>query len=60
MTSPSIDWKTKRDRLRNKRGPLFENYLKNSYDIRLALEIKVIDDQIAECTEHLVEENKNA
>lgn len=59
MTVPPIDWKTKRDRLRSKRGPLFENYLKHSYDIRLALEIKIIDDQIAECTEHLVEENKN-
>ena len=60
MTTSSVDWKTKRDRLRSRRGPLFENYLKNSYDIRLALEIKTIDDQIAECTEHLVEQNKSA
>ena len=60
MPVPSMDWKTKRDQLRSRRAPLFENYLRNSYDVRLALEIKTIDDQIAECTEHLVEQTKNA
>jgi len=54
MLATSVDWKSKREELKTKRDPLFKRYLKNPGDTRLALEIKEIDDQIAECTEHMV------
>jgi hypothetical protein len=55
--SPSAGtWKTKREDLRSKRTPLFEKYKKNPNDLLLALKIKVIDDEIAECTEHMQRE----
>jgi hypothetical protein len=49
-------WKRKREDLKSKRTPLFENYKKNPNDLLLALKIKVIDDEIAECTEHMQRE----
>jgi hypothetical protein len=54
MLATSVDWKNKRETLKAKRNLLFRHYLKNSHDSRLALEIKSFDDQIAECTEHMV------
>jgi hypothetical protein len=53
MLATSIDWKSKREELKAKRSPLFKEYLKHPHDTRLALEIKLIDDQIAECTEKM-------
>ncbi|HYL84748.1 MAG TPA: hypothetical protein VE263_10980 [Candidatus Angelobacter sp.] len=53
MLATSIDWKSKREKLKAKRDVLFKNYLKNPQDSRLALEIKNLDDEIAECTEHM-------
>jgi len=44
----AIDEKRKREELKAKRNLLFERYLKNPLDTRLALEIKAIDDQVAE------------
>jgi len=44
----AIDEKRKREELKAKRNLLFERYLKNPQDTRLALEIKAIDDQVAE------------
>jgi hypothetical protein len=35
--------------LRGRRKPLSERFEKNPSDTRLALELKLIDDQIAEC-----------
>jgi hypothetical protein len=49
-------WKKKREDLKNMRSPLFETYKKNPNDLLLALKIKVIDDEIAECTEHMQRE----
>ena len=49
-------WKTKRDDLKSRRTPLFEKYKKNPDDLVLALKIKEIDDEIAECTEHMRQE----
>jgi hypothetical protein len=40
--------KKKIEGLRAKRKPLFEHYEKNPNEIHLVLEIKVIDDEIAE------------
>ena len=48
MLETAIDEKRKREELKAKRNLLFERYLKNPQDTRLALEIKAIDDQIAE------------
>ncbi len=46
----AIEEKRKRDDLKAKRDLLFERYLKHPMDTRLAIEIKNIDDQIAENT----------
>ena len=53
MLATSVDWKSKREELKAKRNPLFKRYLKSPEDTHLALEIKEIDDQIAECTEQM-------
>jgi hypothetical protein len=49
--------KKKLDGLKARRKPLFERYEKNPGDNRLALEIKEIDDQIAECA-RLIERDR--
>jgi len=46
----AIEEKRKREDLKAKRDLLFERYLKHPMDTRLAIEIKNIDDQIAENT----------
>jgi hypothetical protein len=43
----AITEKRKREELKGKRDLLFERYLKHPMDTRLALEIKIIDDQLA-------------
>jgi len=43
-----IEEKRKREQLKVKRDLLFERYLKHPMDAHLAIEIKTIDDQIAE------------
>lgn len=52
----SVDWRSKREELKATRKPLFTRYVENPNDIRMALELKHIDDQIAECTERMEEE----
>jgi hypothetical protein len=39
--------------LRAKREPLFQRLANNPNETHLAVEIKVIDDQIAECNHHI-------
>jgi hypothetical protein len=51
--------KTKRDSLKIKRDSLFKKYVKNPNDYRLALEIKAIDDEIAECVRKQHESHKD-
>jgi len=48
-----IDDKSKRQKLKAKRNLLFEKYLKNPEDTQRALEIKLIDDQVAEFTQQI-------
>lgn len=48
MLDTEIEEKRKREELKAKRDQLFDRYLKHPMDTRLALEIKAIDDQIAE------------
>jgi hypothetical protein len=57
MGHPTTDvWKKKRDDLTAKRDALFKKYSKNPDDYRLALEIKQIDDEVAECTDTMRQE----
>ncbi len=60
MTALAGVWKRKREQLKNKRMPLFRRLERSPGDLRLALEIKMIDDQIAECTEQMARENAKA
>jgi hypothetical protein len=53
-----IDEKNIRRQLKSKRDLLFEEYSKNPMNSRLAIEIKLIDDQIAALTERQSEQRK--
>jgi len=53
MVDTAIEEKRKREELKAKRNLLFERYLKRPTETRLALEIKNIDDQIAEHTKKM-------
>jgi hypothetical protein len=57
MTARAGVWKRKREDLKKKRTPLFRRYEKSPGDLHLALDIKMIDDQIAECTRQMEREN---
>ena len=59
MQKPTIDIKKIRDQLKIKRDLLLEEYSKNPLNIRFVIEIRLIDDQIAELTEHLVHQRKS-
>ncbi len=48
LSETAIEEKRKREELKAKRELLFERYLKHPMDTRLALEIKIMDDQLAE------------
>jgi len=56
LLATKIDWKKKRAELSTKRDLLFRKYSRNPHDLNLALEIKTIDDEVAECTDKLREE----
>jgi hypothetical protein len=53
MTARADVWKRKREDLKKSRTPLFKRYEKSPSDLRLALEIKMIGDQIAECSQQI-------
>lgn len=57
MSDNEIDQKSKRDALKAKRDRLFERLSKNPVNISLAAEIKLIDDQIAECVQQMQRSN---
>lgn len=58
MTARAGVWKRKREDLKDRRTALFKRYEKSPGELRLALEIKIIDDQIAECTQRIESENR--
>lgn len=60
MAENSIDRKKVRDDLKIERARLFEHFLKHPMDTRLALAVKIIDDQIANCTEWIRTKEKSA
>jgi hypothetical protein len=53
MLEAAIEQKRKREEVKAKRDLLFERYLKLPMNTRLAIEIKTIDDQIAEHTKQI-------
>jgi hypothetical protein len=55
----AIDVKRKREELKAKRNLIFERFLKDPLDTHLALEIKIIDDQVAKFAEQMQEERQN-
>jgi predicted nucleic acid-binding Zn-ribbon protein len=59
VQKPGIDEKKVRDQLKQERNLLIETYSKNPMQTHLAIEIKLIDDRIAELTEHLVRQKKS-
>jgi hypothetical protein len=58
MAAVSGVWKKKRDDLKTKRNALFETYTKDFQNFHLAREIKALDDEIADCTQHVEEERR--
>jgi hypothetical protein len=48
-----IDDKAKREALKTKRNLLYKRYVKNPQDTQRALEIKILDDQVAEFTRQI-------
>jgi hypothetical protein len=52
-------WKKKHNDLKTKRNSLFKTYTKDPQNFHLAREIKAIDDEIAECTQHLEQERRS-
>jgi hypothetical protein len=59
VQKPAVDKKKVRDQLKQERNLLVETYLKNPMQTRLAIEIKFIDDRVAELTEHLDRQKKS-
>jgi len=58
MVATAGVWKRKREDLKHKRDSLFETYAKDPQNIHLASEIKAIDDEIADCTQHIEQERR--
>ncbi|HXJ13925.1 MAG TPA: hypothetical protein VNH19_16740 [Candidatus Limnocylindrales bacterium] len=53
MQGTEINTIENREELKNKRKVLFKLFVKNPMHTGLAVEIKALDDQLAECTELL-------
>ena len=58
MVATASVWKKKRDSLKSKRDALFQTYTRDPPNIHLAREIKSIDDDIADCTQHVEQERR--
>jgi hypothetical protein len=58
MQKSTTGEKRVRDELKTRRNLLLREYSKNPLKTCLAIEIRLIDDQIAELTEHLVQQRK--
>jgi hypothetical protein len=60
MQKPTTDEKKTRDQLKAKRNLLLEEYSRQPMNTRLAIEIRLIDDQVAALTERLVQQRKSS
>jgi hypothetical protein len=58
MQATPFNAMTKREELKAQRNLLFKRFLRNPQDTRLALKIKLIDDQVAACAEQMEQERK--
>jgi len=58
MQRPGIDEQKIRDNLKTKRNLLFKEFFGNPSNTRLAIEIRLIDDRIAELAAYLMEKKK--
>jgi hypothetical protein len=58
MVATAGVWKKKRDDLKTRRNGLFATYAKDPQNFHLAREIKAIDDEIADCTQHVEQERR--
>jgi hypothetical protein len=58
MVAAAGVWKKKRDDLKAKRNALFAVYTKDPQNFHLAREIKDLDDEIADCTQHVEQERR--
>jgi hypothetical protein len=58
MVATAGVWKKKRDDLKARRNALFATYAKDPQNFHLAREIKAIDDEIADCTQHVEQERR--
>jgi hypothetical protein len=58
MVAAAGVWKKKRDDLKTKRNSLFAAYTKDPQNFPLAREIKALDDEIADCTQHVEQERR--
>jgi hypothetical protein len=56
----TIEEKRKREDLKAERNRLFERYLKHPMDTRLALDIKALDDELAENAEPRAGKNRSS
>lgn len=59
MEKPGIHELAIQDQLKNKRNLLFNEFLANPLNTSLAIEIKLIDDRIAELTGRLTQKQKS-
>jgi hypothetical protein len=53
MPTHTVDWKIAREELKVKRDLLFARYERNPANLQMALQIRRIDDQIAEISERM-------
>ena len=53
MAHTPVNWTEKRKSLRAKRDSLFKQFEANPWNIGTGQETKKLDDQLAECEEHL-------
>ena len=60
MAEIGVNWTEKRKALITERNRLFTQFEANPWDILAGQEIKKLDDEVAECEEHLtLERSKN-
>jgi hypothetical protein len=58
MQATPFNTMKEREELKAQRNLLFKWFLRNPLDTGLALEIKIIDDQVAACAEQMEQERK--
>ena len=60
MASTSVDWQSVREKLAARRRDLFERLLENPGNIKLAAEIRRLDDELQVCADHIQRDRQRA